>query len=160
MLVGSSSLLPPDHSPLLCLRWSFKEDKMSLITSHAHSSLHGGGLANLLSMYTWWKRSPISSLQVWYPASWMEDTSTLGSSLGRPCWQPWQINLSTSFHQDSAACTNILWRMNEWCGPPTSHSGYMSRNMSASIWCSASLTDIPPFFTCSLVAKDFCHLLP
>ena len=33
VLVGSSSPLPPDCSPLFCLRQSFKEDKMSLITS-------------------------------------------------------------------------------------------------------------------------------
>ena len=30
---GSSSLLPSDCSPLLHHRWSFKEDKMSLVTS-------------------------------------------------------------------------------------------------------------------------------
>ena len=39
---GLSSLLPPDCSPLLHLRQSFKEDKMSLVTSHAHLGPHRG----------------------------------------------------------------------------------------------------------------------
>ena len=48
VLVGSVPLL----LPLLCLRWSFKEDKISLITPSAHSGPHGGPPHNLLSMYT------------------------------------------------------------------------------------------------------------
>ena len=44
--------------PFLHCRWSFKEDKMSLVTSHTHLGLYGGGPGNLFSMYTWWK-SPL-----------------------------------------------------------------------------------------------------
>ena len=102
----------------------------------------------------------VSSWEVWYLTSWMAGTSASGSSLGRPCRWPRQINLSASFHPDLVACTNIPWRMIGRCSPPTSHSGYSSRNISASIRCSASLTDIPPSFARSLVAQDFYHLLP
>ena len=52
VLAGSGSLLPPDCSPLLHLRQSFKEDRMSPVTSGAYSGPHSGGLGNLLSMYT------------------------------------------------------------------------------------------------------------
>ena len=156
--VGSGSLLPSDCSPLLCHRWSFKEDKMSpgyLLCSFGPT---WRGPGNLFSMCTWWKRSPISSLEVQYPTSWMVGTSTLRSILGRPCWWPQQINLPSSFHPDSVACTNILWRMNGQCGPLTSHQGYSSRNSSMSSQCSTSCMDSPSFFACSLEARDLCHL--
>ena len=52
VLVDSGSPPPPDCSPLLCLRWSFKEDTMSFVISHALSGPHGGGPGNLLSAFT------------------------------------------------------------------------------------------------------------
>ena len=155
---GSGSPLPSNWSPLLHCRGSFKEDKMSLVISHTHLGPHSGGPGNLYGMYTWWKRSPISSLEVQYPTSWMAGTSALGSSLGRPHWWPWQINLSTSFCPDSAASTNILLRMNGWCGALTSHQGYSCRKNSMSRWCSASQMDRPSFFAHSLAPRVLCHL--
>ena len=47
----------------------------------------------------------------------------------------------------------------EWMvGSLTSHCRYLSRNDSASRQHSASQMDNPSFFTCSLVARDLCHL--
>ena len=158
VLVGSGSLLPPGCSPLLHLRQSFKEAKMSLVTFHAHLGPHGGGLGNLLSEYTWWKRSSISSWVVQYPTSWTADASASGSTLGRSCLQLPQTILSASFYPDSAACMNILWRMNGQCGPLLSQWGYSLRNNSTSRWHSALWTDIPPSFACSLVPSDLCNL--
>ena len=131
VLAGSGSPPPPNSSPLLCLRQS-KEDTMSFVISRALSGPQSGGLGNLLSTYTGQWRSPISSLNIQYPTSWIADTSAPESSFGRPCQQPWQINLSASFHLDSAACTNIHWRMNGQCCPPTSHCRYLPRNNPAS----------------------------
>ena len=63
------------------------------------------------SAYTPHKNRPlISSWEAQYPTSWMVGTSTSGSSLRRPCQQPWWISLSASFCPDSVACTNIPWR--------------------------------------------------
>ena len=50
--VDSGSPPPPDCSPFLCLRQSFKEDTMSSIICCALSGPHGGGLGYLLSAYT------------------------------------------------------------------------------------------------------------
>ena len=106
VLVGSGSPLPPTCSPLLHLRWSFREAKMSLVISHSHLGPHGRGPDSLLREYTWLESSPISSQVVQYPTSWAVEVSASGSSLGRPCLHPWQTNLSTSFCPDSAACMN------------------------------------------------------
>ena len=51
---GSSYPPPPDCSPLLHLRQSFKEDTMSFVISCALSDPHSGCPGNFLSMYTWW----------------------------------------------------------------------------------------------------------
>ena len=160
MLTGSGPPLLLGCSPFLHHRWSFREAKMFLMTSHAHSGQHGRGLGSLLSEYTWWKSSPISSGVVWYPTSWMADASSSGSSLGRLCLQPWHTNPSASFHPDSAACLSICWRMNGQCGPLLSQQGYSSRNNFASKWHSVLQMDSPPSFAHSLVAMDLCNLSP
>ena len=120
-LVGSSSPLPPGCSSLLCLRQSFKEDKMSLITSCAHSGLHGGVLATswvcILDgrgpLILLWRSSTLPAGQQMCPP--------LGPDLGDHASGLQQNNLSVSFCLDSAVCTNILWGMNRQCGPLTSH---------------------------------------
>ena len=78
-------------------------------------------------------------------------TSALGSSLGVPCGQPRQIIHSISFHPNSAACRNILWRMNRWWGPPAFHCRYSLRNRSVSRWHSTSLTDSLSLFASSFM---------
>ena len=52
VLADSSSPPPPDCSPFLHLRQSFKEDTMSFVISCALSGPHSGGLDNHLSTYT------------------------------------------------------------------------------------------------------------
>ena len=142
----------------LCLRHSSMEDKMSPAKSCAHSGPHGGGPGSFLSWYTSLYSPLISPQEVLYPMSWMAGTSALASSPGVPCQWPQQTAHSISFCPNSAACRNILWRMNGWWGPPAFHYGYSSRNSSASRWHSASLTDNPSLFTSPLVASDLCLL--
>ena len=90
----------------LC-RWLLKEDRMSLVAFFICWGPKGCRPGSLLSIYTLWKRPLISPQEVQYPTSWMAGTPASGSSLRRPCQQPQQISLSTSFCPDSVACTNI-----------------------------------------------------
>ena len=126
--------------------------------SSIHSSSPRGDPGSLQSLYTLQYRALNSSLLVWGPTSWMAETSTFGSNFGRPCWQPWQIIHSTSFHPCSVACWNISCRMMGLWGLSTSHPPCPSRNISTSMWCSTSLTDKPSVFAHSLAVRDLLCL--
>ena len=110
---GSPFLTSFRHGSIpLCWRCSSMEEKMSQANSCTHSGPHGGGPGSLFSWYTSLYSPRISPQEVFYPTSRMVGTSGLSSSPGVPCQQPWQIACTISFCPDSAACRNILWRMN------------------------------------------------
>ena len=94
------------------------------------------------------------------PTSFMAGTSASGSSLGRICQWPHQMNLSASFHPSSVACRNISWGMMDWWGPSISYLGYSSKNNLALSCHSASLIDSPASLACFLVDYDLCSLSP
>ena len=145
-------------APPLCWRHSSMEDKMSQANSCIHSGLQGGGQAASLAgtphctaLLFLHGRSCIPQAEKWVHPPYR-------SSLGVPCQWPWQIACSISFHPDSVACRNILWRMNRWWGPPAFHHGYSLRNRSTSRWHSASLMDSPLLFASPLGASNLCLL--
>ena len=159
-LAASGSPLPPDCLPLLCLRQSFKarQNVPRYLPCPFGPTQQGSGqplkcVYLMIEVPNFFSGCPVSyQLDGRYICLRVHPWETL--------WWLWQINLSTSFCPDSAACMNIRWRMNGWCGPPTSHWGYSFRNNSASRWHSASWIDGPPSFAHSLAARDLCHLSP
>ena len=143
-----------------------------LLTAHLSSAIGGlsrrthvlGYLPHLFGPSQWGSRQPLQHVYL------MEEVSSFFSgglvhyeldsryiclgvqSMGQ---QLQQINPSASFCPDSAACTNIFWRMNGWCSPLTSHWEYSFRNNSTSRQHSASWMDSPSSFASSLVARTY-----
>ena len=150
----------PLSDSFCCNIWFLKEDTTSLVSSLVCWGPHGGDPGNLLSLYTWWYRSLISSLLVCGPTTWTAEMSACGSRCGRPCQQPWQIICSASLLPEWAAWRNISWRIRGQCNPSASQHGYLSKNISVSICHSISLMDRPSLLACSLVARVFFPLPP